>query len=230
MKTNRTVWLIPLRTIIFGALFPCAALLSGQTLWAVGRWWPVLATGVNLAVIALLLALTRGQYGSFIGYVRGGTRPAVIVAWVTVTIVVGVGGMYLAGLICYHTFPYLDATTIQALPIWAVVACVVLLPLTTTLAEDGIYLGVINAADGRISVTIASALFYAAQHSFLPFIPDPTFMVYRFMSFLPLTVIFTLWYRKRRNPLPIMAGHFVINLATVAMLIGVVLSPDAFTR
>ena len=55
-------------------------------------------------------------------------------------------------------------------------------------------------------------------------------MVYRFMSFLPLTVIFTLWYRKRRNPLPIMAGHFVINLATVAMLIGVVLSPDAFTR
>jgi len=83
---------------------------------------------------------------------------------------------------------------------------VILLPLSTTLAEDGIYLGVINSMDGKKSVSIISALFYVAQHSCIPFLPDTRFMLYRFLSFLPLTILFCFWYRKTRNPLPFMAG------------------------
>ena len=145
---------------------------------------------------------------------------------VGLTFFVGMGGMYLAGFVCYGEFPYLDAIMIQPLPIAAAIICALLLPLSTTLAEDGIYLGAINSANGNKGVTVMSVFFYAAQHSFIPFLPDTRYALYRFMSFLPLTILFCLWYKKSKNPLPFMMAHFIINLSTVAMLIIVSISPD----
>ena len=43
-------------------------------------------------------------------------------------------------------------------------------------------------------------------------------MIYRFISFLPLTVILCWYYHKKRDPLPIMIGHAVIDAATVMQI------------
>ena len=44
-------------------------------------------------------------------------------------------------------------------------------------------------------------------------------LLYRFLSFLPLTIILCWYYYKKRNPVPIMVGHAVIDLATAAQIV-----------
>lgn len=65
------------------------------------------------------------------------------------------------------------------------------------------------------------AFFFSLQHCFIPTLPEPRYIAYRFLSFLPLTLLFCLFYRKRRNPLPIMTGHALIDLATAVQIFAV---------
>ena len=51
------------------------------------------------------------------------------------------------------------------------------------------------------------------------------FIIYRFISFLPLTILFCIYYYRKRNPLPIMVGHFIINIATVFQIFIMSMSP-----
>ena len=146
-----------------------------------------------------------------------------------VMLVVGMCGMQLAGFISYGEIPHFPIMMIQPIPLWIAIANIFLLLLTTTLAEDGIYLGVINQNDSK-SVVIGSAFFYALQHSFIPFLPDARFVLYRFLSFLLIAIIMCFWYRKNKNPLPFMAGHFVLNLATVAQIVIISASPGMFEQ
>ena len=44
-------------------------------------------------------------------------------------------------------------------------------------------------------------------------------LLYRFLSFLPLTIILCWYYYKKRNPVPIIVGHAVIDLATAAQIV-----------
>jgi hypothetical protein len=44
-------------------------------------------------------------------------------------------------------------------------------------------------------------------------------MIYRFLSFLPLTILLCIIYRKNRNPLPIMIGHAFIDLLTAGQIL-----------
>jgi len=221
-------WLLPIRSIAFLSIFPLLAWVTGNSLTYVSRWWPVLAVIVNIACVLLLHTLTKGNYKCYINYKKGKTRKGFVISVIAFSIILGVGGMYGAGFIVFGAFPYLDTTMIQPIPIFAAVLCVILLPLSTTLAEDGIHLGIINSTDGSKSVTLVSAFFFAVQHSFIPFLMDSRFMLFRFLSFLPLALLYCFWYQKSRNPLPFMIGHFVMNLFTVAMLMAVAIYPDLF--
>ncbi|MDE7275489.1 MAG: hypothetical protein K2N98_01330, partial [Lachnospiraceae bacterium] len=62
------------------------------------------------------------------------------------------------------------------------------------------------------------AFFYALQHSFIPMIFDMRFMTYRFLSFFPLTIWICFQYRKKGTVSYIMAGHWVLNLATTIQI------------
>ena len=44
-------------------------------------------------------------------------------------------------------------------------------------------------------------------------------ILYRFLSFQPLTIILCWFYYIKRNPLPIMVGHALIDLATAAQIL-----------
>ena len=44
-------------------------------------------------------------------------------------------------------------------------------------------------------------------------------MAYRFLSFLLLTIVLCIIYRKNRTPVPIMTGHAVIDLLTAGQIL-----------
>ena len=91
-----------------------------------------------------MVSLTKGKYKDFIGMKKDKYKFKENLLPIFVLISVGMTGLYTAGFICYGSFPYMDTTMIQPLPVWAAAVCVLLIPLSTTLAEDGIYLGAIN--------------------------------------------------------------------------------------
>ena len=44
-------------------------------------------------------------------------------------------------------------------------------------------------------------------------------MLYRFLMFLPLTVIFCVYYRRKKNPVPLMIAHAVLDFATGMLIL-----------
>lgn len=56
-------------------------------------------------------------------------------------LLIGIGGMYVAGGLCYGEFPYLAPMIIVLIPPYVAILNIFILPLTTTIAEDGVYLG-----------------------------------------------------------------------------------------
>lgn len=202
-------------------LLPMRCLLLAISVFFASKWWTSVAIVCNLVTIAVLFFYSRKDYKSLLNYKKGKTNAPKAIITVIITLAVGMGGLYLAGLICYGEFPYLDETLVEPIPLWLAIIVLLFLPATTTLAEDGLYLGYgINAAESdNIVYAFAAAFFYALQHSFIPFLPDGIFMLYRFLSFLPLTTLICLLYRKSKNPLPFMISHFILNVATAVQIL-----------
>lgn len=139
------------------------------------------------------------------------------------------GLLMLGGLLVHDNFLY--APPVMIAPIHKVLAVinVVLLPITTTFAEDGLYLGCgVNQIKNKYAAIILPAFFYALQHCFIPTLLDGRYIVYRFLSFLPLTLILCWYYYRKRNPLPIMVGHALIDLATAAQIVATSFIPELY--
>jgi len=230
MSNKSALLLLAFRSILFVLSGFALATALSSPLDDTGRWWTLIVLFCNVATILLLLLVCRRKgttYAKFVNYEKGKTKSKDTILAIIVILVVGMAGMQLAGLLIYSEIPHFPVVMIQPIPLWIAIANIILLPLTTTLAEDGLYLGVINQ-NGSKFILISSAFFYALQHSFIPLLPDASFIAYRFLSFLPLTVIMCVWYSKTKNPMPFMIGHFVINLATLAQIVMVSVSPEIF--
>lgn len=151
--------------------------------------------------------------------------------FVLVMLLVGMGGMYLAGALCYGEFPYLAPMMIAPVPPYLALLNILILPLTTALAEDGLYLGYgVNRFSSKWAAVLIPALFYALQHSFIPMIFDLKFMVYRFLSFLPLTIWICFQYRKGCPVSYIMAGHWLLNIATTIQIAVTSFFPEFYAK
>lgn len=93
------------------------------------------------------------------------------------------------------------------------------------------YLGCgVNQIKNKYTEILVPAFFFALQHSFIPTLFDARYIIYRFLSFLPLTVILCYHYYKYRNPLPIMAGHAVIDLATAVQILATSAVPGMYEK
>lgn len=225
--------MLPIRCIIFLLAFVLLSVISQLPYTAISKWWTTIAIVCNVITIATLwlYSCKKGiTYRKLLNYEKGRTTVKSIILIVALTLIVGMSGLYLAGLICYGAFPYLDKTLVQPIPLWLAIIVLLLLPLSTTLAEDGLYLGYgINISTGNKWVNISlSAFFYALQHSFIPFLPNGIFVLYRFISFLPLTIMICFWYQKNKNPLPFMIGHFILNVATAVQIVIMTISPNLY--
>lgn len=214
---------LPVRSVVFLLIFVIGAIVSGREVDDISSWWSVAATAVNILTILLLVLLAKntGQtYGELIGYQNGRTKPKQIILICIVILSVGMTGMYLAGFICYGVIPYAAPMMIAPIPKVMAIINALLLPVTTAFAEDGLYLGCgVNNIKNKAAAILVPAFFFALQHCFIPTLLDVRYLIYRFLSFLPLTVLLCWHYYKKRDPVPVMIGHALIDLATVVWII-----------
>lgn len=233
MNIKRSIWLIlPLRCLLFIAAFLFCSIITQRKLTALTHWWTGLACIINLVTIAVLWTICRRNHTTYPQMLRyekrqGSLRKSFL--FVIIMSAAGIGGMYLSGWLCYGTFPYLAPMMIAPVPPALAVINVLILPLTTTIAEDGLYLGCgVNSFSSKWAAVIIPALFYALQHSFIPTVFDVRFMVYRFLSFLPLTIWICIQYYKRNSISAIMTGHWFLNIATTVQIVITSFYPEAY--
>lgn len=232
MKPNKLSYLLPVRCVIFILIFIIGSLFTRKSLEKISSIWSVAASCVNIATIALIVFIARktgSNYAELINYEKGKTKPKQVIGMIFLILLVGMGGMYLAGFICYGVIPYAAPMMIAPIPLWLAVVNVIILPISTAFAEDGLYLGCgVNQISNKYAAIFIPAFFFALQHSFIPTIFDIKYVVYRFISFLPLTIILCWHYHKYRNPLPIMIGHAVIDVAAVAQILATSAVPGLY--
>ena len=231
MRNNKLILLMPLRSIIFILVFLTFSAVTGKDLADISNIWSVAASIINIVFVLALALITKkqGGYLKLINYEKGKTRPKQVFAMIGIILLVGMAGMYLAGWICYGVIPYAAPMMIAPIPLVLAVINLIVLPVSTALAEDSLYLGCgVRQFENKFASIIVPAFFFAVQHSFIPTLPDVRYIIYRFISFLPLTVILCMHYHKHKNPLPIMIGHAVIDMATAGQILATSVIPGFY--
>ena len=224
-KGSKAALLLPFRCIVFVLVFVIGAALTGKNVKDINNWWSLVATAVNIVTILIVvLAAKRSGKGfkQFMGLTKGKNTPKKLILLVLGFTAVGYGGLNLAGLVCYGSImPKVTVEHVVApMPFVLALINLVLLPATISFAEDGLYLGCgVNSFKNKYAAIIIPAFFYALQHCFIPTMFDAKYMLYRFLSFLPLTVIFCWYYHKKKNPLPMMIAHAVLDYATAMTIL-----------
>lgn len=235
MKNNRKIWLVlSMRCLLFPAVFSFCVLIAKKDFADISHWWTMIASAVNLVTIAVLWTICRRSNTTYLDMIRYNKSKKSIrgeLLFVLVMLLAGMGGMYLAGALCYGEFPYLAPMMIAPVPPYLALLNILILPLTTTLAEDGLYLGYgVNRFSSKWAAVLIPAFFYALQHSFIPTIFDLKFMAYRFLSFLPLTIWICFQYRKGCPVSYIMAGHWLLNIATTIQIAVTSFFPEFYAK
>lgn len=234
MDSKKFKFFLPIRSIAFILIFLVITWITKKSLEDITSYWSIIASCLNIwMIIAMVLIFKRNKmnYFEFMNIHKGQTSVKKVILYVLLYLAVGMGGMYLAGLIMYQKFPYMAPMMIAPISIVLAVINVFVLPITTTIVEDGIYLGMgTNAFKNKYVAVLVPAFFYALQHCFIPTLFNFKYIMYRFLSFLPLTIIICYIYKKNKNPLPLMIGHLVINLATVAQILLTSCIPGLFEQ
>lgn len=233
MKSNQKIWFVlPMRCLLFIVVFSFCSIMTQRDLTEITHWWTILASMINIVTIVVLWIICKHDnitYFEMIRYEKGKGDIFKGFLLIVIMLLTGMGGMYLAGWLCYGEFPYLAPMMIAPVPAYLALLNIFILPLTTTIAEDGVYLGYgVNRFTSKWAAVFVPAFFYALQHSFIPTIWDMKFIAYRFLSFFPLTIWICLRYHKNGSISYIMAGHWILNLATTIQIAITSFHPETY--
>ena len=166
--------LMPLRSVIFIAVFIVISMIAGKGLSDISNTWSVVASAVNIITVAALILLTKndGGFKKLINYEKGKTTPKQVVGMSVLILCLGMGGMFLTGFLCYGIIPYAPPMIIAPIPVPLALINLILLPVSTALAEDSIYLGCgVGTIKNRYISVILPSFFFALQHSVIPTLP-----------------------------------------------------------
>ena len=213
MKKKNQWYLLPLRTILFIFIFLIISFFVKKDVKEISKYWTLVVIVCNFITIFALYKFCKKNnitYLKLIDYKKSKIKNIIIIG-LLITLI-GIIGSYLSGFIFYKTISYTPDIMIQPLPLIIVIIDLILLPITSTFAEEGIYLGVgIN----KLKLLYPTIFFYLLQHCFFPMILDIKNIVYRFVAFIPAIIFMCLYYKKKKEITPIMFGHFVINFVTI---------------
>ena len=227
MNDNQNIgslkFLLPFRSIVFLLIFIVGAAVTGKQVKEIGSCWSIAASAVNIVTILLIVLLTKKAGTNFKELMSLEKGKNTVKKTVLISLglaMIGMSGMYLAGFVCYGSFmPEVSLDIAAPIAVPLAVMNLIILPLTVPFAEDGLYLGCgVGCIKNKYASIIVPAFFYALQHCFIPTVFDARYMIYRFISFLPLTVIFCIYFRRKKDPLPILISHALLDMST-AMLI-----------
>ena len=217
MKKSKYLWLLPIRSILFILIFLIATIITKKSVEEVSIYWTLIVIICNLITIGILLGLCKKEkisYLELIGFKKSKIKTILLIG--VCIAIIDAAGAYLFEMIFKDVAARSTEVLMHSIPIWLCVIDIVLLPITSTIAEEGLYLGVgINKAD---SIYLA-ILFYALQHCFFPIIMDVRYFIYRFIVFMPSIVFMCIYYKRKKEITPIMFEHFIVNLVTTIQIL-----------
>ena len=119
---------------------------------------------VTILILIVVTKMNGINYWELVNYQKEKTTPKQIISMVIVIVLVGMIGMYLAGFVCYGVIPYAAPMMIAPIPSWLAVINVIVLPITTAFAEEGLYLGCgVNHIKNKYIAIAAPAFFFALK-------------------------------------------------------------------
>jgi len=103
------------------------------------------------------------------------------------------------------------------LPLWAAFYSLLIFPVFWGLMEQITYQGYglsrLENLTPHPGYAIAVVAFgWGIQHIALPLIVDWRYMLFRFLSFLPLAIVMTLVYRRKRRLIPLIIAHWAVDM------------------
>ncbi len=228
-KLPRLLALLVSRLSLF-LLFQCLIALVLRSWMRSEGYWLLAATLTNLVSIALLFYLFRSEGRTYLSLFRfdrltyrKDVRVFIILALLTGPVAFIPNFLLSKWLWTDASIPY--EMMFRPLEGWLAIIMLVAFPVTIVLAELATYFGYImprlSGAVGAKWLAVAlPVLFLSLQHITLPFIPDPKFVLYRGLVFLPFAALIGIALYKRPSLFPYFAIlHGVMDLGTAVMFV-----------
>lgn len=195
-------------------------------------WWPVSAVLANLTCLVLLTALQRRDGLRLFDLYRVERHSLwrevlLSVALMAVGTPLALLPNILLGNALFGDVQQAGELLFRPLPLWALLPCMILFPLTNALTELPTYFGYVRPRLLRLSghdwaAVIVPALFLAAQHLTLPLIFDGRFLLWRLGMFLPFAVFVGYCLHRRPRLLPYwMVLHALMDLQFISSVLAV---------
>jgi membrane protease YdiL (CAAX protease family) len=198
---------------------------------AVRNWWTVYGTLVDIGCLALLFWLTRREdirIFDLISFDKSKLKNDILLGlgiFLVIFPLTVFGGGMLASLLAYGSLqPELpEAAFIRTLPLLAVLYSRILWWPIWSATEELIFQGYclprLQSLTKSTWLSVALVSFgWSLQHSFLPWI-NPQHALYLFITFVPLTIALQLVYLRVRRLLPLIIGHWLMDLTSVFFMV-----------
>lgn len=191
-------------------------------------WWPFQGIMANMVTFFFLRYWFRTEGERFWDLFRvkkgeGIQHLKQVGLLLLIGIVLGALPLYLFSYLLLGTLVPPD-TLFQAMPLWAAAISLVIFPLTNALVETPTYIGYsfsrIKQKLGSVwMAAVFAGLALALQHIAMPIMFDVNFMLWRFLSFIPLAIALGFIYNRTNKLLPIIIVHFIMDLQVVSQIL-----------
>lgn len=192
-------------------------------------WWPLALLLVNaLVLVFLLLALKREGLSpaALIGFDRSGWRKDIASAlWmIPVSMILAVGATLGFGTGFYGLKTPTGLMSLSSLPAWAMAVTLTLHPLVNAFVEEMTYNGYVFPRLEQLTrspwlTIVLVTFFFALQHIAIPFAFDARFLVWRFLSFVPLLLFWVLIYARMRRLTALIVVHWFMDIFAVLSIL-----------
>lgn len=216
--------------IVFGLIFVAVFYYSGSNrpLVEAQKWWPYQVIFANFSTFFLIRGFLKTEGVNYIDMFKANKiRFIPIVKEFIFLLLVAIIG----GALPLYIFAYLLLGTMippdiqfQPLPVPFAVTALVLFPISNALVETPTYLGyalprIKNILNNKLFAILLVGFSLAAQHMFLPLVLDPTYMLWRLLSFLPLSIMLGFIFLRSQRLLPIVVVHLFMDLQLVIQML-----------
>jgi membrane protease YdiL (CAAX protease family) len=215
--------------ILQGFLSIFFAIRGGTAPWnSASPWWSVYGTIVDIiCVFFLVKALKREKisWKKFIGDVKwrwGHDLWLGLCLFLLSFPLIVVATIFASRWVLSSKSPILYPGLLMArsLPMWALLYSTFIWWLIWAPTEEATYQGyalirLVNLTGKNWIAIVVVVLVWSLQHSFLPFIMDWHYVLWRICSFLPGIAVFSLLYLKVRRLTPFIVAHWLMDFIAV---------------
>ena len=219
---SRSVLLI----LVQGVLAYIFQLQNNLSPWeSAAAWWTIYGTMVDigcLVLIALFLKRENKRISDLLDFdrnkIKSDAKNGILIFLVLFPLIgllypIGVGSLIFND----NTLNVISGQLAERiLPSWAYFYSVFIWWIIWSITEELTYqaysLPRLLKQVGKTRAVLFIAFFWALQHSFLPFIFDWRYVTWRFLSFLPLVIVFIMIYMRTGRLTPIIIAHGLMDL------------------